>query len=125
MPPAMDTRQRSPLRLLAPVALSVFVVAFFAILLGAGGDDAEEPSAQSREEARQALGEDADRREARQRRRESRSNRLASDVYVVKTGDTLGDIADKTGIPVEKLQELNTDLDPQALVSGQKIRLKE
>lgn len=124
----MDTRQRSPLRVLAPVALAVFVVAFFAILLGAGGDDDESPSQQSREEASQTLGEEENadaRREARRRRRASRSNRLDSDVYVVKTGDTLGDIGDKTGIPVEKLQELNTDLDPQALVSGQKIKLRE
>ncbi|MEA2351873.1 MAG: LysM domain, partial [Thermoleophilaceae bacterium] len=44
--------------------------------------------------------------------------------YVVKTGDTLGSIAQKTGVPVEKLQELNPTLDPQALVSGQRIKLR-
>ena len=43
----------------------------------------------------------------------------------MKTGDTLGAIAEKTGVDVEKLQELNPELDPQALVSGQKIKLRE
>ena len=51
--------------------------------------------------------------------------KLPQNVYAVKTGDTLGSIAEKTGIPVEKLQELNPELDPQALVSGQKIKLRE
>ena len=40
--------------------------------------------------------------------------------YTVKTGDTLGGIATKTGVPVDKLLELNPQLDPQALVSGQR-----
>ena len=45
--------------------------------------------------------------------------------YTVKTGDTLGLIAEKTGVSVERLQELNPELDPQALLSGQKITLRE
>ena len=45
--------------------------------------------------------------------------------YTVKTGDTLGGIAEKTGVTVERLQELNPELDPQALLSGQKINLRE
>lgn len=45
--------------------------------------------------------------------------------YTVKTGDTLGAIAEKTGLTVERLQQLNPELDPQALVSGQKIKLRE
>ncbi len=43
----------------------------------------------------------------------------------MKSGDTLGSISEKTGIPVDKLQELNPQLDPQQLVSGQKIKLRE
>ncbi len=43
----------------------------------------------------------------------------------MKTGDTLGAIAEKTGLDVETLLTLNPDLDPQALVSGQKIKLRE
>ncbi|HKF80363.1 MAG TPA: LysM domain-containing protein [Thermoleophilaceae bacterium] len=43
----------------------------------------------------------------------------------MKTGDTLGGIAAKTGVSVDKLQELNPGLDPQGLVSGQKVKLRE
>ena len=51
--------------------------------------------------------------------------RVSATFYTVKTGDTLAAIAETVGVPVERLLELNPDLDPQALVSGQKIRLKE
>ena len=44
--------------------------------------------------------------------------------YTVKAGDTLGGIAAKTGVSLSRIQELNPDLDPQALVSGQKIKLR-
>jgi LysM repeat protein len=44
---------------------------------------------------------------------------------MVKPGDTLGGIGQKTGVDVETLQSLNPSLDPQALVSGQKIKLRE
>lgn len=45
-------------------------------------------------------------------------------VYVVKPGDTLTTIAEKTGLSVEELQELNPSIDPQALISGQRIKLR-
>ena len=51
--------------------------------------------------------------------------RVSGTFYTVKTGDTLGGIAETVGIPITRLQELNPELDPQALVSGQKIRLRE
>jgi LysM repeat protein len=44
--------------------------------------------------------------------------------YTIKSGDTLGGIAEKTGIEVDTLQELNPELDPQALIAGQKIQLR-
>jgi len=42
----------------------------------------------------------------------------------VKTGDTLAGISQRTGVPLERLQALNPNLDPQALVSGQRIKLR-
>ncbi len=45
--------------------------------------------------------------------------------YTVEPGDTLGGIAESTGVPVDTLQELNPELDPQALIAGQKIKLRE
>jgi LysM repeat protein len=61
----------------------------------------------------------------KQRKRRNVNGALPSKNYTVKSGDTLGSIAEKTGIPVQKLQELNPQLDPQQLVSGQRIKLRE
>jgi LysM repeat protein len=49
---------------------------------------------------------------------------LPQNIYIVKPGDTFGSIAEKTGIPVDRLAELNPRLDPQALISGQRVRLR-
>ena len=51
--------------------------------------------------------------------------RARGSAYTVKPGDTLGSIAEKSGVEVERLQELNPELDPQALVAGQKVKLRE
>jgi LysM repeat protein len=45
--------------------------------------------------------------------------------YRVRLNDTLGLIAEQTGVPVERIEELNPDLDPQNLIVGQRIRLRE
>ena len=44
--------------------------------------------------------------------------------YVVKRGDALTTISDRTGIPVERLTALNPSLDPLALMPGARIRLR-
>ena len=44
--------------------------------------------------------------------------------YTVEPGDSLTSIADKTGVPVERLLLLNPDLDPQALISGERVKLR-
>ena len=46
-------------------------------------------------------------------------------IYRVKLNDTLGLIAEKTGVPVERLQELNPELDAQNLVVGQRVKLRQ
>ena len=45
-------------------------------------------------------------------------------VWVVQPGDTLGKISVKTGIDETTLLQLNPDLDPQALLEGQRIALR-
>ena len=56
----------------------------------------------------------------------SRTSSASSEprTYTVKAGDTLGMIAEETGVPIERLQELNPDLDPQSLTVGDRIRLR-
>jgi LysM domain len=106
---------QSPARVLAPLALAVCAIAFLFVIFtsGAGEDSADEgrPAGERTTTANQRAG--------------GTRRRPRSATYVVKTGDTLGSIAEKTGVDVTRLQELNPDLDPQALVSGQRIKLRE
>ena len=45
--------------------------------------------------------------------------------YTVRPGDTLGSIAEDTGVSLDRLQELNPQLDPQTIRTGQRINLRE
>jgi len=44
--------------------------------------------------------------------------------YVVENGDTLTSIAHKTGVPVAGILKLNPGIDPQILISGEKLKLR-
>jgi LysM repeat protein len=107
--------RRSPARLLAPVALVACAVAFAAVVFNSPAVDGDEGGAQQATERTTTEAPADGRRERRRTRR----------MYTVKTGDTLGAIAEQTGVSVEELQALNPELDPQALVAGQRIRLRE
>lgn len=43
--------------------------------------------------------------------------------YTVQPGDTPSGIAEKTGVPLDTLLELNPDVDPQLLSPGQRLKL--
>ncbi len=43
--------------------------------------------------------------------------------YVVQAGDTLSTIAAKTGVSLAAIQRLNPGIDPQALQTGQSLKL--
>jgi len=105
------------MRLLAPAALVLFAVAFLLVLTSSGGDNSGSSTGSRAESTRTT-------QTTRTSGSGARRGRLGQNFYTVKTGDTLAGIAVKVGIPVEKLLELNPDLDPQALVSGQKIKLR-
>lgn len=103
------------LRLLAPVAVGVFAAALLVVLitgLSGGGTPSPEGASPS-----------AERREQASERRRPQKSRSAS--YTVKAGDTLGSIAEDKNVSVDKIQELNPQLDPQALTAGQRIKLRE
>lgn len=112
----MPQRKRRSLfaRLLAPLALVVVAGAVAGVILNSNvaGGDGDDSTATDTE---QAETETASTQSERQRRRR----------YVIKAGDTLGAIAEKTGVSVEELERLNPELDPQALVAGQRIQLRE
>jgi LysM repeat protein len=111
-----DPKSRSPLRILAPLALVVCAVALFFVVAGSGSGGSGEPATDSADTATATTKTTA--------KKPAPKKKVAS-TYTVKTGDNLGSIAEKTQVPVDKLQEINPELDPQALVTGQKIKLKE
>jgi LysM repeat protein len=104
-------------RLLAPLALISFAVAVLAIVLGSGvvGDDSGSESAGARD---LPTATDRTTTAVEKKKRTPRT-------YTIKADDTLSGIAARTGTTVERLEELNPDLDPQGLVAGQKIKLRE
>lgn len=101
-------------RVLAPAALAICAVAVLVTIGGSlgGSDDSggngssADPAAQQTTSATTTTG------------------KRQPATYTVKSGDTLGAIAESTGVPVDTLQELNPELDPQALIAGQKIQLR-
>jgi LysM repeat protein len=115
--PVMHTHGRSSFaRLLAPLALIGFCVAVAAIVLGSGvvGDDSSSETAGAR-----------DLPAATNTSTNEKKRKRAPRTYTIKANDTLSAIAETNGTTVERLLELNPELDPQGLVAGQKIKLRE
>jgi len=112
MPPSGST---SDARLLAPLALVLFAVAvILTVVLSLGSGDGSKPSESPSPPPLTAPLE---------ARPSAPSGRQGS-TYTVRANDTLAAIADKTRVPLERLQELNPELDPHGLVSGQRIKLR-
>jgi LysM repeat protein len=115
--PVMHTHGRSSFaRLLAPLALIAFSLAIAAIVLGSDvvGDDSSSETAGTE-----------DLPAATERTATEKQQKQTPATYTIKTNDTLSGIAEKNGTTVERLLELNPELDPQGLVAGQKIKLRE
>jgi LysM repeat protein len=98
----------SPARVAAPLALIAAAVGVVVVVAASRPDSAEAPTA-----TRTSTTQPARRRASRPRRR----------VYVVKAGDTLTVIAERTGVSLETIERLNPDVDPQALQMGQRLVL--
>jgi LysM repeat protein len=104
---------RSPARFLAPLALVAVVVALF-VVVSSSLDKSSETAAPNTTSAQPTASPAG--KGKRQRKQPKR--------YTVKPGDTPSAIADKTGVPLEQILQLNPDLDPQALNPGERIRLR-
>jgi LysM repeat protein len=104
--------RRSPARLLAPLALVGFVVALLVVINGAGTDGSPKTS---------GSGSKATATATPTRKEKARKQRKR---YTVKAGDTPSGIAEKTGVPLSTILELNPDLDDQTLTVGDKIKLR-
>jgi LysM repeat protein len=99
---------RNPARLAAPLALLAAAVAVVVVVQASRSNaPSSTPSA-----TRTVVTEPA--RKAR---------RTAPRTYVVKVGDTLTVIADKTGVSLDEIERLNPDVDANALQTGERLKL--
>jgi LysM repeat protein len=103
---------------MAPLALIACVVAVLAIVMGSGvvGDDSGSDTAGATD-LPTATETTATSTTPKQKK--------TPKTYTIKANDTLSGIADRYGLTVDELQTLNPELDPQGLVAGQKIKLRE
>jgi LysM repeat protein len=104
--------RRSAARLLAPLALVVAAVAILLVIQASTGSDGG------------SKGDGPKTTSTRQQTTQTTKQHVRPS-YTVKLNDTLGLISEKTGVSVARLEALNPDLDPQNLIVGQKIKLRE
>jgi LysM repeat protein len=107
-------RRRSAARLLAPLALLLAVGAVVAVVQTSNESDGSKDNTASDTSGKPDSTTTTPKRPRRVR-----------PTYIVKLNDTLGLISEKTGVSVERIERLNPDLDPQNLIVGQKIKLRE
>ncbi len=104
------------LRNLAPVGLIVFTIVLIVVIVtstgGGDGDDESSGAGQGRTTKTEKTT------------KTTTQKTIEEPIYVVKSGDNLATIAEDTGVSMADIEELNPDIDPRALVAGQKIKLK-
>ena len=111
---------RVPRRMLAPALLALFALVLLVVVvasLGGGGSDSDS------DDSRTTTEKPTRTRTTEQPRPDGAAT--GRRVYVVKPGDSLVRIAQQTEVPIERLLALNPSVDPQALVTGQRIKLRE
>ena len=108
--------RRNPARFLAPIALVAFAFVLYSVV-----QDGREPAGGN---TGAPVGTTATATATSKAAKKKKSTKKAK-TYTVKSGDTPSGIAEKTGVSLETLQELNPDLDPSTLAPGQRIKLSE
>jgi len=104
-----DYKPNQFVRAFAVLALVAALVAVVAVVAttggsdGGGGNGSQAKSVRPSKRGRQALDRGA---------------------WIVRSGDTLGKISQETGVDIDALIQLNPNLDPQALLEGQRIDLR-
>jgi LysM repeat protein len=106
--------RRSPARFLAPIALVAFAVALYSV----ANDSRDSTGTNSGAASPTATSTSTSKSSSKKKSSSSKKRKI----YTVKSGDTLSGIAEKTGVSLETLNELNPDAD--TLSPGQKLRLR-
>ena len=104
--------RRSPARFLAPIALVAFAVALYSVV-----QDSQDSTGTNSGAASPTATSTATSKSSSSKKKSSKKRKT----YTVKAGDTLSGIAEKTGVSLETLNDLNPDADP--LSPGQKLKL--
>jgi LysM repeat protein len=104
-------KARSSARILAPVALIAAVLALVLVFQGSTSDDP------ARQATTTTTKKPASQAKATKKPAKPRTTK-------VKSGDTLGAISQRTGVPIAQIEELNPNLDPTALTVGETVKLQ-
>lgn len=99
---------RSPARFLAPIALLVALFAVYTTVNSTSEDAVDAPTV-----TQEATRTTEEKKPSKPRTR-----------YTVKSGDVLSAIAADNDVSVDRLLELNPELDPQSLRTGQRLKLR-
>jgi LysM repeat protein len=109
----------TPARWLAPVALAGALVAVIIVISAGGGDSSGGGGTAT---ATGARGGQAT-RSTDTTSTVTTTPKTTAKIYTVRPGDVLSAIAEKTGVPLSEIEQLNPDVDAQSLHAGQKLKL--
>ena len=98
---------RNPLRYVAPIVLVVAIIGAALIVANHTGGSPSQPAT------------------AVKHQHGPRGKYANATFYTVQPGDNLTKIAAKTGVSVQRLEQINQSLDPNSLQTGQKLRLRQ
>lgn len=104
-------------RYLAPLALVAAFLAVVAVVAGSGGSGSGSGASSATTTSTQSRTSTAQKAKPKKEPGSAKTTQ-------VKPGDTLGAISERTGVSISQLQQLNPDLNPQALTVGQTVKLK-
>lgn len=107
----MTSRASAPARAFAAIALIGGILVLILVISSSLGDGGESNSGKTP-------------RAGHATEKKNRAPRKVPAAYVVQNGDTLTSIAQETGVSVARIQALNPGVDPQILISGEKLRLR-
>ncbi len=116
--PSLNVPYRSPARFLAPLALVASFIAVYVIIKPSSDSDVtravqsvpSQTSTSTNTSTSTTTGT-------------STTSGPSTTTYTIKSGDVLSAIAEEKGVSLDAILELNPDLDPQSLRTGQKIKI--